>query len=302
MAINTGAVPQSLDEWVTEIYYGSYKDRRQTSIYNSINKIDTSNRAFEEKWYVSGIGGYFQKGEGAAVQFDDIAQGPRTRITMLTYALGIRLTMEMKEDDRHEVISKLPADLADAGMDHMERLGHDVWNNAFATTNYAAIDAAALCSTSHTALKSGIVRSNLGTSDFSHTGMEAALVQMLQLTDENGRFIPMKPDTVLLHTAKTYEAQRLLETEKEPYGDDNTINTMTSRRTGIKVITSPYLTSTDDWFLFDSSKLDVRFWKRKGMTPNTSPDPITFDTIMTSHFRAGVGVWNWEAVYGQNIL
>ena len=161
MAITTGMVPRSVDNlYYTDIYYGSYKDRRQSMIYDKINKVESTDRAFVEKFYVTGIGSYFQKGEGAAIQFDDIVQGPKTRITMLTYALGVRITMEMKEDDRQEVISKLPADLADSGMDHMERLGHDVWNTAFATTNYSAIDGQALASTTHTALKSGIVRSN----------------------------------------------------------------------------------------------------------------------------------------------
>lgn len=302
MAILSASVSQALEEWVTEVYYGSYKDRRQSTIYDRINKIDTSVRAFEEKWYVSGVGTYYQKGEGAAVQFDDIVQGTsRNRITMLTYALGIRIPMEMREDDRWEVISKLPADLADAGMDHMERLGHDVWNNAFATTKYTAIDAAALCSSSHTALKSGITRSNTSTNDLSHSSLESALIQMMLLTDENGRFIPMNPDTLLIHPAKLYEAQRILESSLEPFTTDNQINTMQSRRTGIQIVASPYLADQNDWFLFDSKLLDVRFFRRKGMTPNTSTDDVTFDTRLTSHYRAGVGPWNWEAVYGNNV-
>jgi hypothetical protein len=300
MAILTGTAPQSLEEWVTEVYYGSYRDRRQSIIYDRINRIETSVRAFEEKWYVSGVGSYFQKGEGGAVIFDDIIQGSRTRITMLTYALGIRITMEMREDDRWEVIDKLPADLADAGMDHMERLGHDVWNNAFTTTKYTATDMAALCSTSHSALKSGIVRSNSGTNDFTHAGLEASLIQLMLLTDENGRFIPMNPDTLLIHPSKLYEAQRLLESRLEPFTTDNQINTMQSSRTGISIVASPYLTNQDNYFLFDSKLLDVRFFRRKGMTPNTSTDDTTFDMKMTSHYRAGVGVWNWEAVYGNS--
>lgn len=300
MAVTRDSISQAQEEWVTEIYYGTYKDRRQASLYERINKVSQSKRAFEEKFYVSGVGSYYQKGEGGAIRFDDIVQGNRTRITMFTYALGVRIPMEATEDDRHDVIAKLPEELAYSGMEHMERLGHDVWNNAFASTTYAAIDGAALCTTSHTAaLKSGIVRSNLSTNDLSHAGIEAALVAMSQLTDEQGHFIPMQPDTLLIHVSKKYEIRRLLESQLHPYTADNEINTLNNQ--GLAVIATPYLTSTDDWFLFDSQKLDVRFWKRKGLTPNTSTDDITLDMILTSHYRAGVGVWNWEAVYGNNV-
>ena len=301
MAILTSTVSQALEEWVTEVYYGSYRDRRQSTIYDRVNRIETSVRAFEEKWSVSGVGTYFQKNEGAAVTFDDIVQGNRTRITMLTFALGIRITMEMREDDRWEVISKLPSDLADSGMDHMERLGHDVWNNAFSGTKYLGNDGLNLCTASHTSLKSGLTRTNLGTSDFSHAGLEASLIQMMLLTDEQNRFIPMNPDVLFIHPSKLYEAQRILESRLEPFTTDNQINTMQSSRTGLQIVASPYLVNVDDWFLFDSKLLDVRFFRRKGMTPNVSTDDVTYDMRLTSHYRANVGFWNWEAVFGNHV-
>ena len=74
-----------------------------------------STKAFEDGMRVSALGSFATKPEGTPVGFDDPISGTRVRTVHTTYALGFRVTMEMKEDDLFNIIEQMPADLGDMG-------------------------------------------------------------------------------------------------------------------------------------------------------------------------------------------
>lgn len=303
MATLTTMIPEALEEWATDRFFNRYASLRERTIYTQLLRVDNTNRGFEEAWEVSGLGTFATKSEGAPIKYDDPVQGNRTRISMQTFALGGRVTMEMREDDRWDIVQRLPNDLADSARDHQERLAHNPINDAFTGTTFTGLDGLSLCNTAHTSLKQSATRSNQLSPgvDLSHAGLEDILTLAATLTDEQGRIIHFNPTRLLVAPANRYQAERILETDKQPGSADNDINTMNSSRTGMMPVVSPYLDSDDDWFVLDPERHDVRYFARKDVTTQTSQDPDTLDMKFTAHYRAGVGFWKWEGFFGSQV-
>lgn len=304
MAHLSTMTPKALDEWVTERYIKVWDERYKWRIYTELCEVTNSNRAFEEYWEVSGLGTFALKVEGNAIQYDDPVEGLRKRVTFSVYGLGYRVTEEMRDDDRWDVVTAAADDLANSGMDHQERLAHEPWNEAFVNTNFSALDGVAMISTSHTSLKGGGTRSNRlnPDADLSDSSMEAMLTMMQLTVDDQGRYIPFRPNLAVFHPNEQWEFARITDSQYRPGTADNDINTMSSSRTGLKGINNgqgdPYLTDTDAWFLMDTRHKPVKWFDRKKLTPDTGTDFDTKDWKKTMHYRAGVATITWEGVAG----
>lgn len=305
MAANmTTQIPEALEEWATDVFFMRMRNRRRRNIFRRLLRIDDSNRGFEEAWEVSGLGPFATKEEGAPIAFSNPVQGNRTRIAHSTYALGYRVTMEMREDDRWDIVRRMPNDLADSAMDHQERLAHDPINDAFDGTNFTGLDGLSLINTAHTSLRpeAGTRSNELSPGqDLTEASLEAMVNIGKTLTDNQGRFILVEPKRLVIHPNNEFNAQRILGSEFRPGTADNDIGVMQSSRSGIEPISSPYLDSTDDWFLVDPELNDVRWFDRKDVNQQTSQDDETLDMKHTAHYRAGVGFWRWEGWFGSNV-
>jgi hypothetical protein len=300
MAHFTTMTPEALEEWATERFLNRYKDRRLKLIYPKFCKVTDSVRAFEEAWEVSGLFTLALKPEGTPIGYDDPVQGNRTRISHLTYGEGYRVTEEMRDDDRWDVVAQMGDDLLDAGLDHQDRLGHGVLNDATTGSNFTGLDGKSLVNTAHTTLKASGTRSNQlsPSADLTHEAIEALLTQAGLMTDEQGRYIPFKPEMLIIHPSNHWESVRLFNSQYQPGSADNDVNTLFADYSGTKIISTPYLTDADAFFLFDSTYNDVRFFMRKRMQRQTGTDFDTKDMKTTVHYRASTGFWKWEGWYG----
>lgn len=292
--------PEALAEWATDRFLNHFRAHRQKMIFDKIVKRKNSNRAYEEHWEVSGLGTFAVVPEGTPIPYDEPVQGNRARITHTKYGLGYRVTEEMRDDDRWDVVSQMADDLMDAGRDHQERIGHRPWNTAFDTTTYTTLDGAAFISTTHTSLKGGGTRSNAlsPAADLTPEAVEALLTQASLMVDEQGRYIPFNPTNLFTHVNNRWEAERIFESQYRPFSADNDINVLANNRLGTNMLFSPYLTDTDAFFLFDREAMMVLWFDRKKMTPATGTDFDTQDVKTTVRYRAGVGVPKWEGVFG----
>ncbi len=301
MATFTTTIPEATEEWTWNVYFDEFNQFPMR--YTEINDMQTSQRAFEEAWEVSGLGPFALKAEGTPIPYDDPVQGNRTRVTHSTYALGTRQTMEAREDDRWDVMEAAVRALARSERHSLEVLGHAVLNDAFAGATYTGLDGVALCSAAHTSLKGGGTRSNL-VSPFvalSHAGLEAATNIARTQTDNQGHFVPFNPTQLIVHPNNRHEAYRILESEFQPGSADNDVNTMRSSLTGMRAIDTPYLTDTGDWFLRQAmDRMGPIFFTRKAGTPGSGVDMDTGDFKFTRHYRASVVTFRWENVIGAN--
>jgi len=303
-AVFTGQIPEALAEWAWKVYNNAYRSKEQENIFRQVCTVQQTERAYEEAWEVSGLGTFFMKVEGTAISYDVPVQGNRTRHTMASYALGCRYTHEMMKDDRWRVMDGMTTDLGHSGRHHQEVLGHGVWNDAFTGTTFTGLDGQALCSASHARLKLGSAQSNLlsPAADLSQAALEAIYTQADLWTDDSGRYIPFAPKLMFLHSSQRWEADRLMNSEREPYTNENQPNTVRSSTMGTTVLRSPYLTDTDAFFLIDTSVAEVIYWDREsnGGAPTfeMGSDFDTKDVKVTAFYRAATGFFRADGIFG----
>lgn len=299
MAVHTRTMsPEALEEWATKRYLNAFAAYREEEIRPRITKVSDSQRAFEDHWEISGLGTLALIGEGSPVPYDTPVQGNRRRIFHQKYGLGYRVTEEMRDDDRWDVVSAMADDLADSALDHRERIAHGPWNDAFAGASFVTLDGQPFVNTQHTSLKGGGTRSNRLSpdADLAPESVEALLTQAGLTVDDQGRYIPFRPTTLFSHKNQEWEAKRIFESTQRPGTADNDTNVL--NRLGTSFIFSPYLTDTDAWFLFDKKAMEVLWYDRKKLTPSRGSDFDTEDVKMKLTYRASVGVPRWEGCFG----
>ena len=298
--------PELLERDEKEIFFKTFAMREL--LYPLLFKVKPSTKAYEDGMRVAGLGTFHTKPEGTPVGFDDPVSGARVRTVHTTYALGFRVTMEMAEDDQHDIISQMPADLGESARDHQERLAWSLVNDAFSGSTYTGLaDGAAavsLCNSTHTNLKTGTTQSNILSPAvaLSVTGLESLMTLASTTQSQEDRYIMLDQSKLVFHPNLQHTAHVLLNTEFRPGSSDNDRSTVVSSRSGIMPITKtgiPYLSSQTAWFLAGSDS-DLTWNKRKDLTFDSAKDSDSFDQKYYAHYRASVMFRRWEGFWGSN--
>jgi len=305
MATFTGLAPELLEAREKDIFFKRFS--MQETKYTQLFEERPSNKAYEDRMRVAGLGRLATKPEGTPVAFDDPVQGSRSRVVHQTYALGFRVTMEMQQDELFGIIEQMPADLGDSARDHMERLAWDVLNDGYAGTRHTVMAdggaAGPLFSASHTTLKSGDVQSNLQNPAVALgvTGLEAMMTQASTVLSEEGRYIDMNQSVLLIHPDNQHKAYELLQTEFKVNSSDNNRSTVVASRSGLRPLEVPYLTNTDGWSIHAPKGQNSLKWNnRQELTFRRADDSETFDEKFYAYYRASVQVDEWRGNFGSN--
>lgn len=267
-------------------------------LYPQIFETGTSTKAYEDRTQIAGLGTFISKAEGTPVSFDDPVQGAQVRTVHQTFALGLRLTMEMMEDDQFNIMSRMSSDLGDSARDHMDRLAWALVNDGFTGTTYTGLENDVLFTTTHTRLRAGTgTQSNVLNPPIAlnQAGIEAMLTLAQTTTSLEGRFIQLRPTKLVIHPNLEHTAYVLLNTEKKPGSADNDRSTVISTRSGLMPVVVPYLSSQTNWFVFaPSGKNTLRWNNRKALTFSRAQDPDTFDQKFYAAYRASVMWSQWH--------
>jgi len=297
--------PELLERDEKDIFFKTFAQREL--LYPMLFNTRKSTKAYEDGMRVAGLGTFHTKPEGTPVGFDDPVSAAKVRTVHTTYALGFRVTMEMAEDDQHDIISQMPADLGDSARDHMERLAWSLVNDAFSGSTYTGLTdgaaAVSLCNSTHTALKTGTTQSNILSPAvaLSVTGLESLMTLSSTTQSEEDRYINLPQSKLVFHPNLQHTAHVLLNTEFRAGSSDNDRSTVVSSRSGITPIHPngiPYLTSTTAWFI--SGDNDLTWNDRKGLTFDQAKDSDSFDIKFYAHYRASVMFREWRGFWGSN--
>ena len=306
MATFTGLAPELLEAREKDIFFKRFT--MQQSKYDQLFQTRPSNKAYEDRMRVAGLGKLATKPEGTAVAFDDPVQGNRTRVVHQTYALGFRVTLEMQQDELFGIINQMPADLGDSAKDHMERLAWDVLNDGYDSNRHDVMGdgggtGGALFSSSHTALKSGDVQSNLLSPAvaLNTTGLESIMTLASTTLSEEGRYIDMTQAILLIHPNLQHKAYELLETEFKVDSSDNNRSTVVKSRSGLRPLEVPYLTNTDGWSIHSpAGQNSLKYNDRHSLEFRRGDDSDTFDQKFYAFYRASAQVDEWRGNWGSN--
>ena len=278
------------------------------------NKEDSVN-AFEDELEFAGTGPMVEKPEGSSVFYTDMIQGGVRRYVMFTYALGLRASYELVNDDKYGIIKNGPKALMRSAR---FTKGVSIWsilNNGFTTT--ITTDGVSLFNNQHpllggsqaTAVGPGVgnVISAAGTypnrpatdADLSMTALQLAVNQQNRLIDGVGIPVEYKFKYVVIPPELLFIARELLGSPQKPYTSDNEINAMVGEN--LQYMTERYLTSQSAWFcLPDKKDHTLKYFDRTPLTDDYDDDFDTRSVKQIIFGRWGAGVTVWGGTWGSN--
>jgi hypothetical protein len=299
--ISRGNITKQLVPGLNKILGTSYK--ALTAQHEPMYQIEKSNRAFEEQVMMTGLGAAPTKGEGAAIQYDDIKETYTARFQHETVALGFAITQEAFEDNLYDTFAKTRATALGRSMAHTKQVKAAApYNNGF-NSAFPIGDGVALFSNAHPTV-SGVNQSNVGSADFSETALEAALIQIGNFKDDRGLFIGANAKTIIAPTDLKFAIPKVLQ---------STLSTVlaTNSTTGVTNVNdknvvrseiqnyhiNQYLTDPDAWFIVTDVPNGMIMFNRKGLTSETEGDFDTGNIRYKAVERYSFGTGDWRGVW-----
>ena len=282
-----------LEPGLRKIFDDKFKEMPE--VFSSIFHVNSSSTDTERDSAMTGFGLLVKTAEGAPISYEDPVQMYDTIYVHNKYTKGFRVSEELVEDDRYNVIKKKPAALAKSCRRTAEYLAATVFNNAFSSGTGG--DGKYLCSTLHPRADGGTAQSNASATGITLTeaNLNTALLAMRAQLDDKGMKIAVKADTIIVPPALEKTAQILTNSKFRPGTADNDFNYYEGL---LKVVSWDWLTSSTIWFLIDSSEHELNwFWR---ISPEFKQDN-SFDTGMAlykARFRSSVGWSDWRGMWG----
>lgn len=296
MAHFRGGFSNLLAPGFRKVVFETYKERpvEGKMLVNS----GTSRRAYEEDFNLAGFGTLETKPEGGPVTYQDIKQGDIKRYVWTTYALGFRITQEMREDDLYGIMgNKMSKALGRSARNNMEIIMHSPYNTAFNTAVNGFVDGEALIG-SHTSIR-GIVQSNAPAvaADFALPSLQAGLEHFHGLKDESGIPAVFIPKLVVHSIGDYWTVNQILKSQYLPGGNNNDINQVA--REGLTPHLSHYMTDPDAWYILCDNH-DINYFDRRPFMFSNTDDFETGDAKYKGSRRNGAGFGDWRGIYGSS--
>lgn len=278
--------------------------RQHPEKYRSIVNVKSSKKAFEDDFRIAGLGPLARKSELATTILDEPIKIGGQRYTNLTYALGVAISKEMRDDAQYAEILALAQMLGLSSYWTAELYGHDVYNNGFAvagqsTSKYIGRDGLPLFAVNHPIQGTGAIMGNRPNpdADLSEAAIEAAILAYDLQQNERGMPILMQGKNLVVHPANKQLAKRLLKSAGFPFTNYNDVNPLMDE--GLEPFSDPWLTDPAAWMILaDPSQLDVNFYWREMPDTKTWDDDNADATFHKIRQRHSVGFGDWRGTYG----
>jgi hypothetical protein len=299
----------------TFVHWIDLKQREEE--YTHLFHVETSDKAFEDEVEFAGLPPMIQKDEATSVQYNDAIQGGTVRYNMFTFALGVRSSFELYEDDQYGIIMQVPKALARSGHFTLEQRSANILNNGFSSTGTLTTDGLSLFNNQHPLL-GGPGATNIGPGltnvigaagtypnrpstdlDLSVTALQLMINQFERLVDSQGLPIVLKPKLIVIPPELQFIASEILGSAHKPYTADNEINALLSQ--DLNFFVGHYFTSQSAWFaLCDKDQHQMKVFMRRKMDTKFSDDFDTLSVKEIAFWRGGFGATSWMGTWGSN--
>jgi len=295
MAMNRASFAKMLEPGLNTLFgleYDSYP-----SEYEAVFESNTSQKAFEEDVLLSGFGNAPTKSEGSAVSYDAASQQWTARYQHETVALAFSITEEAEEDGQYgSIASRYTKALARSMASTKEIKAANILNTA---TTVNGGDGAPLLSATHPT-QNGNQSNILATpADLSEVSLEAILIQIADMKDDRGLRVAAQGTKLVIPTAYTFVAERLLESQLRTGTADNDINAI--RQGGY--LPQGYhimrrLTDSDQWFVQTDIPDGLKMFQRSPMKKGMEGDFETGNVRYKVRERYSFGATDWRGIFG----
>lgn len=259
--------------------------------YSQFLMVESDDGAYTEDQIIAGLGLARTKLEGEQITYDDPIQGGTKRYLHTTFALGWQVTMEMLQDDRYDIMQKIPPELMKSCRQSWEQTGANVLVTGGSTTTTA--DGVSLFNTAHPLLGGGTYSNQLSPkSDLSVTSLQDAIILYENMLNERGLRVMITPKKLWIPPELQFVAMEILQSQFKPYTGNNEINPVQGR---LDPAILHFLTSNTFWAISAGNDYNqVKFkWRAKPVT-DTIDD---FETKGVKHsivFRISAGATDWR--------
>ena len=295
MAMNRASFAKMLEPGLNTLFgleYDSYPAE-----YEAVFESNTSQKAFEEDVLLAGFGNAPTKSEGSAVSYDAASQQWTARYQHETVALAFSITEEAEEDGQYgSIASRYTKALARSMASTKEIKAANILNTA---TTVNGGDGAPLLSASHPT-QNGNQSNILATAaDLSEVSLEAILIQIADMKDDRGLRVAAQGTQLVIPTAYTFVAERLLESQLRTGTADNDINAI--RQGGY--LPQGYhimrrLTDSDQWFVQTDIPDGLKMFQRSPMKKGMEGDFETGNVRYKVRERYSFGATDWRGIFG----
>lgn len=286
----------NLDPAIRTIFFDRYA--LEPEVRPTVFVEQNSDRNIEEESGISGVGLLLETAELGALSYEDALQLFKTTYTHKKYALGIKISQELVEDDQKNSIRRLPEALARSTKRTTEFYAASVFNNAFNTSYTSYGDAKPLFSTSHTRVDGGTAQSNASATGITLTdpNLETARIAFRNQLDDKGMRISTTPKQLLVPINLGKAAKIIVNSSLRSGVADNDLNVYSGM---FQIVEWEFLTSTTAWFLLGSKGDHLITWNWR-VRPQLKQDN-SFDSdaaLWKVRTRFSYGWSDWRSTWG----
>jgi len=242
--------------------------------------------------------------EGNEYTYSRPAQGLGKTFQPRKYGGGFAVTKEMIDDAKFDVMGSWARKLAQAINASREISALNVFNTAFTTG--LSQDGLSLINAAHPV--GGLTFSNViaGNPDLSESSLQAALAQFsTAFIRSNGSYMRMQPRFLVVSEYNRRYATELVGSELKPDSANNNLNSIRVVD-NLQVVSSPYLTDPDAWFIMASpEQTGIIIAERQGIQTassgvNEGPGFHTDSAFVKASYREDIGVSNPYGILGSS--
>ena len=297
MAMNRAQFASMLEPGLNTLFgleYDSYPPE-----YSAVFEANTSSKAYEEDLLLQGFGSAPTKDEGAAISYDSGSQQWTARYQHETVALAFSLTEEAEEDGQYgSIASRYTKALARSMASTKEIKAANVLNNA-QTAGFTGGDGVVLLSASHPTTAGNQSNVLATAADLSETSLESILIQIADMKDDRGLRIAAQGTQLIIPTAYTFTAERLLESQLRTGTADNDINAIKSGGylpKGYHIMRR--LSDSDAFFVQTDVPDGLKMFQRSPMKKGMEGDFETGNVRYKVRERYSFGFTDWRGIFG----
>ena len=259
---------------------------KHPDVVSRLFNVQTSSK-YKEKLHGTGNLGLMTPWAGRT-SYEDFKAGYTPEFEHKMYDKGIEIERNLVKFDQYDEIKSRVEELADTAAYTRQYYGAMVFNHATdGGDEYLGIDGQPLCSASHPVSPTDATtwRNLRTTRDLTPANLEDTRTEMMTWTDDKGKYLVMKPDTILVGPGGRERALVIAGSEGKPDVADNDINIWKGKITVIEwqlLTTAHGLPAADFWFLIDSTRQRRDFvWF--DVFKNEFDDNIDWDTLVARY-------------------
>ena len=272
-------------------------------LYRRYMNVENTDEAYVEDYETGGFGEFPIKDEGDFLNFAKPATGNKTRYQPIMRQLAFAITFEDKKFNKVNKVNKMLRGLARSGRATIEKVAAQPFNLGFSTA-FKGADGQPLFSTSHTNPNGDTIANRPGTDvDLTVATLEAAIGTFLTMIGSDGFPIPIQPKYLVVHPSNFMNANRIVGapnyfTGGTPSAADTGVPN-TIRRWDLEVVSNPYLTDSNAWFLL-AAVGEHEIWVIFNQRPSDRmfDDEWTMDSIYSHFFALESGFSHYIGAYG----